>query len=89
MKRTKTALFGLAGLFLLYGSLVVAHAAIPHQCVRHGKQSVSCEHVKDSGDRREPGQPSENMRKRDKNKDWMDLVGCGCFWDCLFGGASA
>ncbi len=72
---------------LLFGGLFTLHAVTPHKCARHG-QSVSCEHVKDSADLHGPGQPSENMKKKQKqNGDWMDIAGCGCFWDCLLSGS--
>jgi hypothetical protein len=84
--KKKAAVLTIAG-FFTYGSLVTIHAVTPHQCVRH-QNSPHCTHTKDSGDLHAPGEPSENMKKADKNKDWMDLVGCGCFWDCLFAGAT-
>jgi hypothetical protein len=76
-----------AGLFLLYATLLVAHAAIPHQCKKHAN-SPACHHVTDPKDTHAPGEPSENQKNNKKqNGDWTDIIGCGCFWDCLMGGA--
>ncbi len=83
-KAARVTLGLVTALFILFGGLVHLHATTPHKCPKHA-QSVACEHVSNAGDLHGPGEQSENMKH--KQKAVGDIVGCGCFWECLFAGS--